>query len=402
MTLAERFSALFARIQDNALRHEHEQSLPYDEVRWLAEAGFGALRLPEAEGGGGVSVAEFFALLTDLAAADSNQPQIWRNHIAFVEDRLQPQPVGRNQYWRKQVASGAVIGGAWSERGTRSHLDMATELSHPDGSSVLNGVKYYSTGSNFADWISVAAKRDGDPGGVIALVDARAPGVAVADDWSGFGQRTTGSGTSMFATVAVEDAGIFAFSERAPYQESVYQLVHVATLAGIARAAHRDAISHLRKRARAYGHGLSDIPRDDAQLQAVVGRVGALAASAEASVARAARYLDAAASAAIEDREEAAVTAAVHEAAVAVYEAQITATDEALAAATVLFDALGSSALDISLALDRHWRNARTITSHNPRVYKERLVGAWHLNGTPPVVYGGEKPAADGARPSES
>jgi alkylation response protein AidB-like acyl-CoA dehydrogenase len=78
----------------------------------------------------------------------------------------------------------------------------------------------------------------------------------------------------------------------------------------------------------------------------------------------------------------------VHEAAVAVYEAQITTTDEALAAATVLFDALGSSALDISLALDRHWRNARTITSHNPRVYKERLVGAWHLNGTPPVVYG--------------
>jgi alkylation response protein AidB-like acyl-CoA dehydrogenase len=384
LTLAERFSALFARIQDNVLRHEHEQSLPYDEVRWLAEAGFGALRLPEAEGGGGVSVAEFFALLTDLAAADSNQPQIWRNHIAFVEDRLQPQPVGRNQYWRKQVASGAVIGGAWSERGTRSHLDMATELSHPDGSSVLNGVKYYSTG------------------GVIALVDARAPGVAVADDWSGFGQRTTGSGTSMFATVAVEDAGIFAFSERAPYQESVYQLVHVATLAGIARAAHRDAISHLRKRARAYGHGLSDIPRDDAQLQAVVGRVGALAASAGASVARAARYLDAAASAAIEDREEAAVTAAVHEAAVAVYEAQITATDEALAAATVLFDALGSSALDISLALDRHWRNARTITSHNPRVYKERLVGAWHLNGTPPVVYGGEKPAADGASTSES
>jgi alkylation response protein AidB-like acyl-CoA dehydrogenase len=100
----------------------------------------------------------------------------------------------------------------------------------------------------------------------------------------------------------------------------------------------------------------------------------------------------AAASAAIGGADEATVTAAAHEAAVAVYEAQLTTTDEALAAAGVLFDALGSSALDSSLALDRHWRNARTITSHNPRVYKERLVGAWHLNGTPPVVYGGEKP----------
>lgn len=371
--------------------------MPYDEVRWLAAAGFGALRLPEAEGGGGASVAEFFALLTDLAAADSNQPQIWRNHIAFVEDRLQPQPDGKNRYWRGQVAGGAVIGGAWSERGTRSHRDMATELSHQSGAWVLNGVKYYSTGSNFADWISVAAKRDGDEASVIAVVDARAPGVAVDDDWSGFGQRTTGSGTSRFAEVTVEDADIFAFSERAPYQEAVYQLVHVTTLAGIARAAHRDAVTHLRQRARAYGHGLSEVPREDAQLQAVVGRVGALAASAEASVARAARYLDVAASAAIGGQDETAVTAAAHEAAVAVYEAQLTTTDEALAAATVLFDALGSSALDLSLALDRHWRNARAITSHNPRVYKERLVGAWHLNGTPPVVYGGEKPAAGSA-----
>jgi alkylation response protein AidB-like acyl-CoA dehydrogenase len=395
--LRSRFAAIFARIQASALRHEHERSLPYDEVRWLAEAGFGALRLPAAEGGGGASVAEFFALLTDLAAADSNQPQIWRNHIAFVEDRLQPQPAGQNQYWRKQVVSGAVIGGAWSERGTSSHRDLATELSHPGGAWVLNGVKYYSTGSNFADWISVAAKRDDDAAGVIAMVGARAPGVTVEDDWTGFGQRTTGSGTSRFTAVPVEDAGIFAFSERAPYQEAVYQLVHVTTLAGIARAAHRDAVAHLRQRARAYGHGLSEVPREDAQLQAVVGRVGALAASAEASVARAARYLDVAAAAATCGRDEATVTRAVHEAAVAVYEAQLTTTDEALTAATVLFDALGSSALDISLALDRHWRNARAIASHNPRVYKERLVGAWHLNGTPPVVYGGEKPAAGGA-----
>ena len=78
----------------------------------------------------------------------------------------------------------------------------------------------------------------------------------------------------------------------------------------------------------------------------------------------------------------------MNEAAVAAYEAQVTASEDVLAATTLIFDALGSSGVDTSIALDRHWRNARTIASHNPRVYKERLLGAWYLNDTPPVVYG--------------
>lgn len=383
-----RFAAVFDRIRDAALRHERERSLPYEEVRWLADAGFGALRLPADEGGADLSLAEFFALLAELAAADSNQPQIWRNHIAFVEDRRQPEPGDQNAQWRKRIADGAVIGGAWSERGNTSLTDSATTLTRHHDVWILDGLKYYSTGSNFADWISVAARRVPDDTGVIVVVDAHASGVGVDDDWSGFGQTTTGSGTCRFTEVVVDDVGIYPFTERAPYQEALYQLVHVATLAGIARAAHRDVVTHLRARQRAYPHGLGDVPREDAQLQAVVGRVAALAASVEASVARAATVLDRAATAAIAGRPDDEVTPLVHEASAAVYEAQLTATDETLAATTLLFDALGSSALDRSAALDRHWRNARTITSHNPRVYKERLVGAWHLNGTPPVVYG--------------
>jgi alkylation response protein AidB-like acyl-CoA dehydrogenase len=395
--LRARYAPIGDRIAESALRHEHDRSLPYEEVRRLAEAGFGALRLPEEEGGGGASVTELFAVLVDLAAADSNQPQIWRNHIAFVEDRLQPEPAAQNRHWRKQLADGAFVGGAWSERGNASFKDSCTVLTRADDDEawVLNGVKYYSTGSNFADWISVAAKRDGEEAGVIAIVDAHGPGVAVQDDWTGFGQVTTGSGTSVFEDVEVDEVGIYAFNARARYQEAVYQLVHIATLAGIARAAHRDVVDHLRTRVRAYPHGLSEIPREDAQLQAVVGRVAALAAATEASVARAARHVDRAAAAAIAGRDEAEVTQVVHEASVAVYEAQITTTDDTLAATSLLFDALGSSAVDTSAALDRHWRNARTITSHNPRVYKERMVGAWHLNGTAPIVFGAPEPEQD-------
>lgn len=67
-----------------------------------------------------------------------------------------------------------------------------------------------------------------------------------------------------------------------------------------------------------------------------------------------------------------------------------------LHASTELFDALGASATLRTAGLDRYWRNARTISSHNPRVYRERQVGAYGVNGSvPPATYRvGKGPAA--------
>jgi len=47
--------------------------------------------------------------------------------------------------------------------------------------------------------------------------------------------------------------------------------------------------------------------------------------------------------------------------------------------------ALGASGVSEDLLLDRHWRNARTLASHNPRVYKARILGDWLINGTDPL-----------------
>jgi alkylation response protein AidB-like acyl-CoA dehydrogenase len=70
---------------------------------------------------------------------------------------------------------------------------------------------------------------------------------------------------------------------------------------------------------------------------------------------------------------------------VATSRAQLVIIDAALQATTTLFDALGSSGVSEDLLLDRHWRNARTLSSHNPRVYKARVLGDWFVNGTNPV-----------------
>ncbi|SEE71716.1 acyl-CoA dehydrogenase family protein [Jiangella alba] len=379
----ERFTPIFERIRAGAAQRERDRVLPRDEVRELAAAGFGALRLPPDGAGRGVSLTAFFELLIRLGAADSNLPQIWRNHIAFVEDRLQPGD-GRSEHWRKVLAGGAVVGGAWSERGTATGQSTTT-LTEDDGGWRLTGTKYYSTGSLFADWISVTAPRGDDH--VVALVDATADGVEVVDDWTGIGQRTTASGTARFTGVAVDETGIYPFHDRAPYQEAVYQLVHLATLAGTARGAHLDLVDAVRARSRSYKHGLAESAREDAQVLAVVGRVAAAAFAAEAAVLRAAAALDGVADLAIAGGHDAdALAPSLHAATITVYEAQVAVTELVLQATTLLYDALSASALDAATLLDRHWRNARTVTSHNPRIYKERLVGNWHVNAVPPSL----------------
>ncbi|MCD7082195.1 acyl-CoA dehydrogenase family protein, partial [Pseudomonas sp. MAFF 311095] len=193
-TLAARFRPIFQRIADGALAREQQRTLPHEPIQWLKEAGFGAVRVPVEYGGGGASLPQLFELLIELAEADSNVPQALRGHFAFAEDRLNAPPSAGRDLWFKRFVDGDIVGCAWTEIGNVAIGDVVTQVS-PDGDSwKLNGEKFYSTGSIFADWIDVYAQRSDTGADVIAATRARQPGVVHSDDWDGFGQRTTGSG----------------------------------------------------------------------------------------------------------------------------------------------------------------------------------------------------------------
>lgn len=55
-----------------------------------------------------------------------------------------------------------------------------------------------------------------------------------------------------------------------------------------------------------------------------------------------------------------------------------------LEATTLLFEVGGASATSTERSFDRHWRNARTVASHNPAIFRERAIGDYLLNGTSP------------------
>jgi alkylation response protein AidB-like acyl-CoA dehydrogenase len=60
----------------------------------------------------------------------------------------------------------------------------------------------------------------------------------------------------------------------------------------------------------------------------------------------------------------------------------------AIRAGSMLFDVGGASATKQGANLDRHWRNIRTLASHNPAIYKTRAIGDYEINDTLPPPSG--------------
>jgi alkylation response protein AidB-like acyl-CoA dehydrogenase len=366
------FDPVFARIAEGAVEREQDRVLPAEPVEWLREAGFGKVRVPREYGGRGATIPEFTELLIRLGRADSNLPQLLRGHFGFVESRLaHPDPQVRHR-WLRRIAAGVIVGNAQSERASAAWYAPETTLTaHGDGWR-LNGRKFYSTGSLFADWIhTIAALGDGRTANV--LVPASAPGVTRIDDWDGFGQRLTGSGTTLFEDVpiAAEDVEPVTDTDRTRASlAAFFQLVHLATLAGIGRAALAETVAFVNARTRNLFN--PDVPpAQDPQVQAVVGRIAGASFAADAATLAAARALEAAP----QDRDAADA---------AVFSAQGAVIRLVLGLTTELFEVGGASATAERLRLDRHWRNARTLASHNPVVYRDRIVGHYLLDGTSP------------------
>lgn len=384
--LREKYVPIFERIAAGAALRDATRALPHEEINELATAGFGALRVPVTHGGAGLSLPEFFDLLTDLAAADSNIAQALRGHFAFVEDRLVAAENADQHVWFQRFVAGELVGNAWTEIGEVALGEVNTKVSlGADGKFRVNGTKYYSTGSIFAQWIDTYAERTDTGARVIAMVDAHQPHVELADDWDGFGQRTTGTGTTYFNDAEVSEANLIDFDTRFKYQTAFYQAVLLAVLAGSVQGATAEFGQELKNRKRTFSHAASTSANEDPQLLQVIGEVSAAAFTAKATLNATASSLEAAYQSALALRDgEGSVDedlAANDEAELASAQGQVVLVPLVTSALSRAFDALAASATSNTKNLDRYWRNARTAGNHNPWVFKARLIGEQVVHG---------------------
>ncbi|MFC9996879.1 acyl-CoA dehydrogenase family protein [Nocardia sp. NPDC127526] len=362
-----------------AVDRDAEHKLPTDQIAALLHAGAGALRVPVEYGGAGASVADLAEVLIRIAAGDSNVAQVFRGHLGLTEIlRLAPLGTARTTLLRA-AAAGEFFGPAGAELSTPDLTALATALRREGDEYLLSGRKYYTTGSLYADWLNVLVVEEGEF--VSALVPRRSAGVTILDDWDGFGQRLTASGTAVFDNVRVDPD--YLLRHRNPlandYMEAFYQFVLSATQAGIARAVADDLAELVRGRTRSYPLASTPDPSADPQVTQIVGEVWAKAYSARANVLQVARTLDGF----LADPSAESVQRALLESAAT----QVANTELVGAATWQLFNAGSASAVQAGLGLDRHWRNARTVSSHNPAAYKAALIGDHSVNGTAPRAY---------------
>ncbi|WP_313814138.1 acyl-CoA dehydrogenase family protein [Glutamicibacter sp.] len=374
--LAAIFRPVFAQIAAGAKDRDRNRILPFEQVGLLNRERFGALRLPVAEGGHGARLSDVFRLLIELSEADSHIGQLWRAHIAFVEDVLRLEDAELRAKWVARIAAGQIVGNAYTEKGGNALGSLNTKVSQVDGRWVVNGEKYYCTGTIFADWTAVAVSHPERPGRQIALVSTQHSGVKILDDWDGFGQGLTGTGSTEFHQVPVE---CFMPEDVNDPEAAIFQLVLMAVQAGIGRAALNDMRSSVQARTRSFSTGTGVPVHREPQVLQLVGEVSAEIFAADSVVMGAVLEVESALADPYLNAEE---RFAVCE--LAANRAQTIVQPLVISATSKLFDGLGASATRGSCNMDRHWRNARTIATHNPAIYKARIVGDYEINGVQP------------------
>ena len=373
--LARTLAADFAR---EASQRDRERRLPVDELNAFSQSGLWGITVPKAYGGAEVSYRTVAEVIKTVAAADPSLAQLPQNHLVIVDHIRLDGTEEQKRHFFGLVLDGVRFGNAFSERNSRTVADFETRI-EPEGDGFrVNGQKFYSSGALLAHWVPTVAV-DAEKRPHLAFIPRATPGLKVVNDWSGFGQRTTASGTVLIDNVKVPAAHVVpvynAFANPTA-AGPISQFLQAAIDAGIARGAIAETIAQVRRSARAWiDSGLEFAHQDPYSIQAV-GDLQIRLRAAEAVLDLAADQIQIA----VDNPNEDTVAAA----SILVAEAKVLTTEVAIQATNKLFELIGTRSTLEEYNLDRHWRNARTHTLHDPVRWKFHAVGNYYLNGIKP------------------
>lgn len=376
LAVARELAGVFAR---EASQRDRDRRLPIEELKQFSQSGLWGITVPRAYGGAEVSYRTLGEVIRTLAAADPSLAQLPQNHLAIVDHiRLDGSEAQKTLFFG-QVLDGVRFGNAFSERGSRTVAEFQTRLT-PDGADHvrIDGEKFYSSGALLAHWVPTVAVDD-QGRGFLAFIRRDAEGLQIVNDWDGFGQRTTASGTVKLRGVRVPVSHLVPVHQafdRPTAAGPISQFIQAAIDGGIARGTIAETIRLVREIARPWVDAGQAHAYEDPYTIAQIGDLKIRLHAADALLDLAAERIQEAVASPTED--------SVAAASIAVAEAKVLTTEVAILAGNKLPELVGTRSTLGQYNLDRHWRNARTHTLHDPVRWKFNIVGNYYLNGLKP------------------
>ncbi|MEK3910222.1 acyl-CoA dehydrogenase family protein [Paenibacillus sp. FSL H7-0331] len=375
-----------------ARQTDRDGTFPTVGINALRQAGLTGLCVPKSSGGSGAGVygdTLMLALaLMEIASWCSSTSQVFTLHHTGVQLVHAMGNEAQQRYFFQEALDGHLFASFGSEAGpNRFQLDSTLRQAEGSSGYRLTGSKQFatsSTGSKWAFWRSVSGDVEGtqDDRYVMPIVRLSAPGVTITDDWNGIGQRGTGSGHVTADNVWIPNEHLFgkpgSYQECADYFAAQFQINFAAQFVGMAQGAYRDALNYVKERARPWGgHAHAS---EDPYIQLRVADMATKLASAQQSVIRAARLLQAYMT--YPDLRSSIHIAASH--------AKITATEVSLDVTNSIFQVMGASSATQKYGFDLYYRNARTLTLHDPVDRRREAVGKYELGLAEPVPLPGK------------
>ena len=373
--------AIAERIRPGAARRDAERIWPVEELDAYSQSGLWSINVPKAFGGPEVSYATLAKVIEIVSAADPSIGQITQNHLGVVAAIRTVSDEAQKALLFSDVLKGVRFGNAFSEFGSKRAADFETRFVDAGDHVVVTGRKFYSSGALLAHLVPIVAL-DEEGRAWYAIADRNAEGLTVIDDWSAFGQRTTLSGTVILDAVKVPKTHLvpgYKGYEVPTADGAIFQIIQVAVDTGIARAAIEDTIDFVRTKSRAWVDSGLERAADDPYTIAAVGSLTVRLHAAQALQDLAGHAVDRA----VANPNAESVAAAQ----IATAEAKILSTEIAIEATNKLFELAGTRSTLAEHGLDRHWRNARTHTLHDPVRWKYAIVGQYALNGVNPPLH---------------
>lgn len=373
--------ALAVDFEKGAAERDKDRIWPVAELDAFSQSGLWSINVPKRFGGPEVSYATLAKVVEIISEADSSIGQVSQNHLGVVAAIRTVSDEAQQQQLFAEVLAGTRFGNAFSEFGSKRATEFSTRLTDHGDHVLVNGEKFYSSGALLAHKVPIVALDD-QGRAWYAIADRAAPGLTVYDDWSSFGQRTTLSGTVVLKDVKVPKSHLvpgYKGYEKPTADGAIFQIIQVAVDTGIASAAIRETIHFVRTKSRPWvDSGLENAHDDPYTIQAI-GRLTLRLHAAQALLEKAGHAIDRAI-------KSPTAETVVH-AQIVTAEAKILSTEIAIEATNRLFELAGTRSTLAEHNLDRHWRNARTHTLHDPVRWKYSILGKYFLNGENPPLH---------------